>query len=115
MELQVDEVNRSVRCVRLSGRLDAPNAERIGLPFTASVSVPDRHAVIDLSGVEFIASMGIRLLIECARSVRARGQRIAIFGAQDLVASVLTEAAIDQIIPLVATRDDALALVEHGT
>lgn len=111
MELQVDEINNQIRCVRLTGRLDAPNAERIGVPFTAAVSAPGRHAVVDLSGVDFLASMGIRLLISCARSVSGRGQRMALFGAQDMVATVLTETAVDQIIPLVATRDEAMALV----
>lgn len=114
MELQVDEINQSVRCVRLVGRLDAVNADRIGVAFTAAASAPGRHAVIDLSGVEFVASMGIRLLISCARSVQWRGQRMAMFAAQDLVQSVLTEAAIDQIIPLFDTRDAALAWVTDG-
>jgi anti-anti-sigma factor len=72
MELQVDDVGATVNCVRLSGRLDAPGADRIGVRFTASASVPGRHAMIDLSEVSFLASMGIRLLIATARSARAR-------------------------------------------
>lgn len=113
MELQVEEINQQVRCVRLTGRLDAPNADRIGVPFTAAVSAPGRDAVVDLAGVDFLASMGIRLLIASARSVQQRGRRLVMFGAQELVATVLTEGAIDQIIPLVATRDEALALVAN--
>ena len=111
MEMKVEEVNQQVTCVRLQGRLDAPNADRIGVPFTAAVSATGRDAVVDLSGVDFLASMGIRLLIACARAVAGRGRRMVLFGAQDMVATVLSEAAIDQIIPRVATRDEALALV----
>lgn len=114
MELRVDEISPSMRCVSLSGRLDANGADRVGVPFTAAVSSPGRHALLDLSGVTFLASMGIRLLIASARSVDARDQKLVMFGAQDLVKSVLQEAAIDQIIPLVDTRDDALAFLAQG-
>lgn len=111
MELQVDDIGGTVSCVRLSGRLDAPGADRIGVRFTAAATVPGHHAVIDLSGVGFVASMGIRLLIATARSTRARGSMFVMFGAQELVKTVLTDAAIDQIIPLFDTEAEALKSV----
>ena len=67
-----------------------------------------RDAVIDLSGVSFVASMGIRLLIASARGLRQKGATLVLFGAQELVANALDQAALDQIIPIVATERQAL-------
>jgi anti-sigma B factor antagonist len=109
MELQVDDiVGGTVNCLRLTGRLDAPGADQIGLRFTAAATAPGRHAVVDLSGVSFVASMGIRLLIATARAARTRGSMFLMFGAPELVQAVLTDAAIDQIIPLFPTEAEAL-------
>ena len=108
MDMQVSELGGKVTCVRLSGRLDAPGADGIDTRFTAAVVGAGRDAVIDLSGVSFVASMGIRMLIAAARGLHAKGAQLVLFGAQALVYTVLDQAALDQIIPLVATEQLAL-------
>jgi anti-anti-sigma factor len=67
-----------------------------------------RHAVIDLSRVDFLASMGIRMFIASARGLHLKGAKMVLFGAQPLVWSVLEHVALDQIIPIVATEELAL-------
>lgn len=108
MDMQVSEIGGNVTCIRLNGRLDAPGADSIDTRFTAAVVTQARDAVIDLSGVSFVASMGIRLLIASARGLRLKGANLILFGAQELVYSALDQAALDQIIPIVATEQEAL-------
>ncbi len=108
MDMQVSEIGGKVTCIRLSGRLDAPGAGSIDVPFTAAVVAQARDAVVDLSGVSFVASMGIRLLIASARGLSLKGANLVLFGAQDLVYTALDQAALDQIIPIVATESEAL-------
>ncbi len=108
MELQVDDIGGTVNCLRLNGRLDAPGADQVGVRFTAAGSAPGRHVMVDLSQVSFMASMGIRLLIATARAARARGSMFVLFGASELVQTVLVDSAIDQIIPLFGTEAEAL-------
>jgi anti-anti-sigma factor len=107
MEMAVTRLDDAVTCVRLHGRLDAPGADEIGVRFTASVAAGGRDAVVDLGEVTFVASMGIRLLISSARALKSRGHKMVMFGAQDLVLNVLEQAAIGQIIPIVATEQQA--------
>jgi anti-anti-sigma regulatory factor len=40
-----------------------------------------------------------------------KGSKMVLFGARPLVQDVLEQAAIDQIIPLVATQEQALELL----
>jgi anti-anti-sigma factor len=112
MDMDVTELaGGSVTFVRLHGRLDAAGADRVGLRFTAAVAALGKPAVVDLSGVAFIASMGMRLLISAAKGARLRGHKVALFGAQPQVGEVLDEAALDQILDIVATEEEALARV----
>lgn len=113
MEMAASELPGNVTCVRLTGRIDAEGAGRIDVPFTANVAAVGRNAVVDLAGVSFIASMGIRLLISAARGLSLKGSKLVLFGAPPLVQNVLEQAAIDQIIPLVATQEQALAVLDR--
>lgn len=108
MDMQISEVGGNVTCVRLMGRLDATGADSIDTAFTAATVARGRHAVVDLSGVSFVASMGLRLLIASARGLHLKGAKLVLFGAQELVYTVLDQAALDQIVPLVATQQQAL-------
>ncbi len=109
MNLDIEELDGGITCVRVTGRLDAPGADEIGTRFTAAVVARGHDAVIDMSGVTFIASMGLRLLISNARSLDLKGRRMVVFGATEMVQGVLDDAAIDQIVPVVRTERDALA------
>ncbi len=107
--MSISELEGPVTLARLSGRLDAAGADTIAVRFTAAVAAQGRHAVIDLSQVTFIASMGMRLLVSAARALNQKGCRLAAFGASDNVLAAITDAALDQIIPCSATQDEALA------
>jgi anti-sigma B factor antagonist len=106
--MTLTELEVGVTRVGLNGRLDAPGADRVGVRFTAAVVVHGKNAIVDLSNVTFIASLGLRLLISSARGLHLKGGRMVLFGPGELVKEVLDEAAIDQIIPVVATEADAL-------
>jgi len=108
MEMEVSEIGGNVTCVRLTGRLDAPGADLIGARFTAAVATMGRDAVVDLSGVSFLASMGMRLLISVARALHAKGSKLVLFGAQGPVQAVFDQAAFDQIVAIVANEPAAL-------
>src|SRR5262245_3683849 len=100
MEIESFEVGQGITAVRLTGRLDSSGAERIELRFTSMVVPPARNAIVDLSGVTFIASMGLRVLIGTARALHLKGAKMVLYGAQDLVQGVLDDAALEQIIPI---------------
>jgi len=108
MDMVVSEPETGVTCIRLTGRLDAPGADRIDLRFTAHAAAGTHHALVDLTGVSFVASMGLRLLISAARALHVKGRRMVLFGASGAVREVLEQTAIDQIIPLVDGETQAL-------
>jgi len=109
MEMAVGTLDGGLICVRLQGRLDTPGAGAIDLSFTSRVVAGAHDSVVDLTGVSYIASMGLRLLLAAARGLHRKGRRLVLFGASGQVQQVLADAAIDQVIPIVATEEEALA------
>ena len=108
MEMTLSDVGADVTCIRLTGRLDAAGADLIGVRFTATAASVGKPTMVDLAGVSFLASMGMRLLISTARALDAKGAKLALFGAPELVQNALEQAAFDQLMPVVATEQQAL-------
>lgn len=112
MELQVEVLDdRAVR-LALQGRLDTVGVDRIETRFNAAAVADPRHVLVDLAGVEFISSMGVRLLITAARAKAGRGGRMVLFAPTPVVRETLDMVALDQIIPIAESPDEARALAE---
>ncbi|HUK32290.1 MAG TPA: STAS domain-containing protein [Vicinamibacterales bacterium] len=97
--------------VALEGRLDTPGVDRIETRFLASLVPNATNAIVDMSQVDFISSMGIRMLVTAAKSLKMRQATLAMYGMQDQVNQVLELMAIHQMIPTCVTEAEALAAI----
>ncbi len=111
MELAIMDIESNVTLVRLNGRLDIAGASAIDLRFSA-LAGSRRWMVVDLSEVTFLASMGIRLLLGCAKTVTSKGGHMVLMAPVDDVKNVLTTAGIDTLIPIHADVQSAVAAVK---
>lgn len=103
--------NNGITHVELGGRMDMQGTQDIDLQFTSVANGDGSAVVADMSGVEFIASIGIRTLLSHAKTISARGGSMAICNCQDLVGEVLQTAGIPALIPICATFDEARQFV----
>ncbi|MEQ1573771.1 MAG: STAS domain-containing protein [Vicinamibacterales bacterium] len=97
--------------VTLAGRLDTLGVDRVETRFVAHLVPGGNNAIIDLSEVDFVASMGIRMLVSAARSLRTRHAKLALYGAQSPVLQVFDAVALQKIMPICSTEAEALAAV----
>ena len=111
MEMTVTSLGEHLVKVTLVGRLDTPGVDRVETRFVAFLVPGANNAVIDLSGVDFVASMGIRMLVSAARSLRAREAKVALYGVQPRVLQVFAAVALPQIMSICSTETEALAAV----
>lgn len=93
----------------LKGRLDAAGAEAVEAALAAQVGAAARHVLLDLAGVSFAGSLGIRMLISAARVATRRGHRLVLVAPQPQVAEVFGIVALDDLIPVVPDEAAALA------
>lgn len=106
--LEVTETTDSLTAVGLSGRLDVDGVQGVELKFNALTAARKRPAIVDLSGLEFIASLGIGMLIAAARTLRGHGANLVLLSPGGRVEEVLRAARIDEVIPIVSSREEAL-------
>ena len=109
MRFDVVDLGPSALKLVLVGRLDATTVGMVETPFTATVAASGKSAVLDMTGLEFLSSLGIRLLLSASRVVSRRGGKVVLFGAQPMVAEVLEAMALGDLLPAVGTEAEAMA------
>jgi anti-anti-sigma factor len=102
MELTTEQLENGVQKIALSGRMDSAGTEQIDLRFTSLTVTRPALIVVELSQVSFLASIGMRTLLTCAKALALRGGHMALAAPQPLVEEVLRLAGIDALIPVYA-------------
>ncbi|MCB9112642.1 MAG: STAS domain-containing protein [Anaerolineales bacterium] len=100
MELQYNDLEQDIRMIKLQGKLDIFGVNDIETKFTGYCSGENVRVVVDLSGVEFLASIGIRLLTTNAKSLLSRGGKMVLLNPTEEVKGVLEMTGIPSIIPI---------------
>jgi anti-anti-sigma factor len=100
MELQYSELDNNIRLIKLNGKLDINGTGQIETKFAGYCGGENVRAVVDLSDVEFLASIGIRLLTLTAKSVITRGGKLVLMNPTPDVEHVLDVTGIPAIIPV---------------
>lgn len=108
MQMSVNETADAAVEVALSGRLDAAGVDTVEVRFNAAAIASDRHALVDLTAVEFVSSMGVRMLLTAAKAMKMRQRRFLLVVPAGPVRDMLETAAIDTLIPMFQAREEAL-------
>jgi anti-anti-sigma factor len=109
MQMTVSDLNDAIKRVTLVGKLDITGAEVIALPL-AAVAGSRGNVVVDMTGVDFIASIGIRQLVMAAKAVARGAGKLVLLGPTPTVADVLIVSGLEQLLPIVQTEDEARAM-----
>jgi anti-anti-sigma factor len=98
MEIKIDDQGATARVV-LTGRLDIAGADKVALPL-ATVSGSKDNVLVDMSGVTFVASIGLRHLVMAAKAVARRGGSFKLVNPNPVVVEVVTAAGLAQMLPI---------------
>jgi len=107
MEIQYSELDNGIILIKLSGRLDIIGTGEIETKFAGYCAGEKVRVIVDLSKVDFLASIGIRLLTLTAKSVASRGGKMVILNPILEVQDVLEITGIPAIIPMYSQLESA--------
>lgn len=107
MELTIKELEQDIRIFALKGRMDILGTGEIDLKFTSNGASKKAFVIVDLSEVDFMASIGLRTLTSTAQAQKARGGKMVLAAAQPLVARVLATTGSDKVIDTYETIEEA--------
>ena len=97
-----------------SGRIDhaaSASLEQRLVPLVADAGARLAGVVLDFGGVDYISSVGLRVLMIASKEMRAQRKPIAVAALQPVVAEIFTISRFDQVLPVFSSVRDALASV----
>lgn len=102
--------------VDVSGRLDQDTCEAFRARLMAFVEAAAREGgavILDLSGLEYVSSAGLRCFMLASREARSRQARIVVAALQPMVAEIFAISHFNLVFQVFATVRDALATVSQ--
>ena len=93
------DLHGASRVLRLAGELDFDTAP--GLKVNLLQHVAESDIIVDLSGLSFMDSTGIAVLVAAYKQAIKEGRTMTAFGAQDRVASTLRITGVDRLLGMV--------------
>ena len=97
--MHIEAPDGNIARVRLAGRMDHAGTTEIDAKFM-ELAGRAKYLLVDLSKVNFLASMGIRTLIMAAKALKERGGKMILFSPEMMVAKVLKTSGTEILIPV---------------
>jgi len=108
MELRIVDRTDALTHLALVGKLDIAGVQEIELTLLSHTTENARPTIIDLSDVTYITSTGIRLLLSCAKALKAAGMKMLLLKPQPFVGETLESMGLQHAFPIVHDYDDAV-------
>jgi len=108
MKMELHDLPEGVTRITLAGDLDARGAGEIDLQFQA-VAASRHKVVVDMSQVGFLASIGIRTLIQAVKANNGKGGKLVLLDPVEAVWKVITTCGADAVLPVAHGLDAAVA------
>ena len=93
------------------GQIDHPNAQQLQQALAPTLDDPSAAKtalVLDFTRVDYISSMGLRVLMVAAKQMRSRSARIAVASLQPVVAEIFDIARFSHVVEVFPSVRDAL-------
>lgn len=108
MSISYKDVGENLRRIVISGRLDIPGTDSVASQLAELTAAPKKGVVVDLSSLQFLASIGIRALITSAKAVQQRGGKmVLVVDDSSTVGMSLEATGVDELIPVFRNASDA--------
>jgi len=97
-----------VTVVEVEGRIDSMNANQLGEALSGEIDSGKNQIVLDLAGVDYMSSAGLREIVNALKKVKPSGD-VRISEPTERVREVLDMAGLSTILQIFNSKNDALA------
>ena len=113
MQIVIENDTGPTPRVVLTGKLDIAGAEVVALPL-ATLSGGKNGLLLDMSGVTFISSIGIRHLVSASKALARRGGRLVLLNPNSMVTDVLETSGVVEFMQIARSEAEAAAALGTG-
>jgi anti-anti-sigma factor len=93
----------------VSGRLDGATVPSFEARLFDLIAEGHRRIIVDLAGLRYISSAGLRVLLVAAKRLKPEGGRLLLAAPSELVGQVLEIAGFSAMLETCPTIEEALA------
>jgi anti-sigma B factor antagonist len=107
----LDVSNRKVKgidIVVIRGRMDAHSSADAGTNINGLIEGGSRRIVVNLGGLEYISSSGLRILLAALKQLKKEGGDLKLASLQHSVLEVFSMAGFDRIFSLFDDEESAV-------
>lgn len=97
--------------IRAEDRLDLVNAQIFHDELDAAIESSERAVVIDMAGLTYISSAGLRVILQMLRRMQRQDARLALCSLSIEVQNVFDTSGIAQLVDIRPSREEAIAAV----
>jgi anti-anti-sigma factor len=104
--------HRGITVLAVSGHLDSSNAETFKAEFLPAVDqaiAETKGAILDLAGLDYISSAGLRILMLALVAARTKGATLIATALNQVVEGILNISRLSSLLSCAATLDEAAA------
>lgn len=107
--MQIDESRvQGAVVLALTGRVDSTTSAALEHHLAGLTAAGERRLIVDFSGVDYISSAGLRVMLALAKRVRDLKGQLALCGMGDTVKQVFALAGFLPLFAVADSRNDAL-------
>lgn len=96
MQIAIDDTGSAATIV-LNGRLDISGADVVALPL-ATLSGSKNKLTVDMTGVTFVASIGLRHLVSAAKAISRHGGTMIVANPTPAVLEIITTSGLGDLL-----------------
>ncbi|MGD8961444.1 MAG: STAS domain-containing protein [Desulfobacterales bacterium] len=106
-----NRVENGVMIIEIEGRLDASNASVAEVEINKALEGEQNRLLFDLSGLEYLSSGGLRVILGAAKEIRRREGKVALAALKEYVYEIFAVSGFTAMIPIKDTLEDGLKKV----
>ncbi|MCU0475278.1 MAG: STAS domain-containing protein [Anaerolineae bacterium] len=97
-----------ITVLQASGRIDSMNAQQLADTFNAQISAGQTQLVLDLAGVDYMSSAGLRELVNALKKLKKVAGDLRLAQPSKRVREVMEMAGLDTIFLIFETSAEAI-------
>jgi anti-anti-sigma factor len=92
-----------------AGRLDSGSGPQFEDRIAKAMAGDTDKLLLDLAGLEYISSAGLRIVLHTAKQMKAKGGRLVLCSLSDQIREVFDISGFSSILDICVSRDEAMA------
>ncbi len=103
-----NRVENDVLIIKVDGRMDASNASVAEKEINTALEGEQNRLLFDLSGLEYLSSGGLRVILGAAKEIRRREGKVALAALKEYVYEIFEVSGFTAMIPIKETIEEGV-------